>query len=90
MGGPVLNLYPVKVTTDDGRVVRNCRLVAEDNQTTVWVWDTDAGTATVLTRAPGAPERLGATQSFAVAGMRVDPQRGCGCSHPMYRWVPPA
>lgn len=89
MNSAVLNLYPVKVTLDDGRIVRNCRLVAEDGETTVWVWDPVAATGTVLTSAPGVPERIGATPSFEVAGVRVDPQRGCGCSHPMYRWVPP-
>lgn len=85
----MLNQYPVK-TTVDGAVVRNCRLVSEDHRTTLWRWDKEAGTATVLRSTDGEPERVGATQAWRVADLVVEPQRGCGCSHPMYTFVPPA
>ena len=86
----VLNLYPVKITRPDGSIVRNCRLVCEGDQTTVYQWDVDQGAAIPLISADGQPDRVGATTSYELAGVRVDTQRGCGCSHPMYAWVPPA
>lgn len=83
-----MNLYPVKVKFDDGRIIRSCRLVVEHGHTTVWVWDRVKSTGEPLLEQVGAPERIGASSSFLVDGVRVDPQRGCGCSHPMYRWAP--
>ena len=76
-----MNLYPVK-TTIDGTIVRNCRLVSEGGRTTVWQWDRNAGTGVVLHEVAGDAERVG--------DLVMEPQRGCGCGHPMYRWVPPA
>ncbi len=84
-----MNLYPVK-TTIDGAIVRNCRLVSEGGHTTVWQWDRDAGTGTVLSEIEGDPQRVGASERWRVGDLVMEPQRGCGCGHPMYRWVPPA
>ena len=84
-----MNRYPVKVTVD-GRMVRNCRLVAEDTGTTLWVWDKEFGRAVALLYSATQPERVGATQNWKVSHLVVEPQRGCGCSHPMYTFVPPA
>ena len=88
MTAAVLNLYPVKIVDESGSITRNCRLVFEGDTTTVYRWDADAGTALPVITAPGRPDRVGATSSYEVAGQRVDPQRGCGCSHPMFAWVP--
>ncbi len=84
-----MNQYPVKATVD-GQILRNCRLVSEGDDTTLWRWDRDAGTAVVLLKTDHPPERVGATQTWRVAGVVVEQQRGCGCSHPMYAFVPPA
>ncbi|HEY4378377.1 MAG TPA: hypothetical protein VGM93_14525 [Acidimicrobiales bacterium] len=78
----------MKITSPDGKIVRNCRLVYEHDTTTVYQWDAALGTANALLTAAGRPDRLGATTSYEVAGQRVDTQRGCGCSHPMFAWVP--
>lgn len=83
-----MNLYPVK-TTVDGQILRNCRLVAGPEGSTVWQWDREAGTAVVLRHSPDQPQRVGASQSWQVAEFVFDPQRGCGCQHPMYTFVPP-
>ena len=83
-----MNLYPVK-TTIAGQIVRNCRLVAGPDGATLWRWDRDAGQAVVLHRSPEQPLRVGATQSWQVDDLVVEPQRGCGCQHPMYTFVPP-
>ena len=83
-----MNQYPVK-TTIDGQTVRNCRLVAEDGHTTLWQWDKETGTAVVLRHTAAGPERVGATQSWQVDDLVIEPQRGCGCSHPMYTFGPP-
>lgn len=84
-----MNQYPVK-TTIDGQVVRNCRLVVDEAGTRLWRWDRDADKAVVLRATPDAPSRVGATQKWQVDGLVVEPQRGCGCQHPMYTFVPPA
>lgn len=84
-----MNLYPMK-TSLDGSIVRNCRIVSDDAGTTVWHWDRDAGAATVLHASPLAPNRVGATQRWQVDDVVFEPQRGCGCQHPMYTFVPPA
>lgn len=84
-----MNQYPMK-TTIDGRIVRNCRLVAEGNGTTVWQWDREAGAAVVLCTSSEQPTRVGATQKWQVDHLVFEPQRGCGCQHPMYTFVPPA
>jgi hypothetical protein len=84
-----MNQYPVK-TIIDGRIVRNCRLVSEGQTTTLWRWDKVAGTAIVWLKTDDPPERIGATQNWKVGQLVVEQQRGCGCSHPMYTFVPPA
>ena len=84
----MLNQYPVK-TTVDGAILRNCRLVSEDGHTVLWQWDRATGQASILRRLDTMPERIGATQTWQVADLLVEPQRGCGCQHPMYTFVPP-
>ena len=84
-----MNQYPVK-TTIGGRIIRNCRLVATDHTSTLGQWDREAGAATVLVEVPAAPQRIGASQRWKVGEVVIEPQRGCGCQHPMYGFVPPA
>jgi hypothetical protein len=88
VGSPV-NQYPVK-TTIEGRIVRNLRLVTDESGTTLWRWDVDQDAPAVLRSLGHAPERVGATQRWQVGDLVVEPQRGCGCSHPMSAFVPPA
>lgn len=83
-----LHLYPVKAKVDDA-IVRNLRLRATDRGTVVWQLDRESGDVHEFLRSDGPPERVGATQSWQVEGTVFDPQRGCGCNHPMYTWVPP-
>jgi hypothetical protein len=83
-----MNEYPVK-TKVDGQVVRNLRLVTDSGRTTLWRWDRSSAAATVLRELDGPPERVGATQRWQVGDLVVEPQRGCGCQHPMYTFVPP-
>ena len=82
-----MNLYPVKAKVD-GQVVRNLRLRANDAGTVVWQLDRETGDVSELFRTEGAPERVGATQNWRVESLVFEPQRGCGCNHPMYTWVP--
>ena len=85
-----MNLYPVK-TTVDGQIVRNCRLITDETGTTLWRWDKNAGTATIYRRLDEQqPTRVGATQNWQVGDLVIEPQRGCGCSHPMYTFVAPS
>lgn len=84
-----MNQYPVKTIVGD-KIIRNCRLTADDSGTTLWRWDKDSGAAVVLLRTTSRPTRIGATQNWQVADLVVESQRGCGCSHPMYTFVPPA
>ncbi|MEO6628483.1 MAG: hypothetical protein ABIP03_07915 [Aquihabitans sp.] len=84
-----MNQYPMK-TSVDGATLRNCRLVAEDGTgTTVWQWDKATGGAVVLRHTAEQPERMGASQKWQVEDLVLEPQRGCGCQHPMYTFVPP-
>lgn len=83
-----LNLYPVKTKTDAGLVL-NLRLRADDSGTVVWQMDRGSGEVSELVRTDSAPERVGATQNWRVGELVFEPQRGCGCNHPMYTWVPP-
>jgi hypothetical protein len=83
-----MHLYPVKAKVD-GAVVRNLRLRANESGTVVWQMVRDSGEVHELLRTDGQPERVGATQNWRVGGVVVEPQRGCGCNHPMYTWVPP-
>lgn len=75
--------------TVDGATIRNLRLVAEHGVATVWSWDRDLGRAVVLASQPGGAVRAGATQNWVVGDLLLEPQRGCGCKHPMYLFVPP-
>jgi len=83
-----MNLYPVKAKVD-GALVRNLRLRADESGTVVWQMVRDSGEVQELIRVPDQPERVGATQNWRVGDVVVEPQRGCGCNHPMYTWVPP-
>lgn len=83
-----LNLYPVKTNSAEG-VVRNLRLRANHAGTVVWRLDRDTGEVNEFARSTQAPERVGATQNWRVEGQVFEPQRGCGCNHPMYTWIPP-
>lgn len=82
-----MNRYPMKAHVEE-KTVRNLRLVADDSTVTVWAWDPDAHTGRVVVAAAGPPERVGATTSWTVGDLVLEEQRGCGCSHPMYTWVP--
>ena len=83
----MMNRYPMKAQIE-AKTVRNLRLVADESASTVWAWDPDAQTGRVLVTVTGPPERVGATTSWTVGGLVLEEQRGCGCSHPMYTWVP--
>lgn len=83
-----MNRYPMKATID-GAIVRNLRLVSENGRSTVWEWDAEASTGRTVVEIEGSPNRVGATTSWQVGDFVLDEQRGCGCSHPMYSWVPP-
>ena len=83
-----MNLYPVKAKVD-GALVRNLRLRADESGTVVWQMVRDSGEVQELILVPDQPERVGATQNWRVGDVVVEPQRGCGCNHPMYTWVPP-
>lgn len=83
-----MHLYPVKTTTD-GNIVRNLRLRSTDDGTVVWRFDKATGEVNEFVRVDGQPERVGATQNWRVGELVFEPQRGCGCNHPMYTWVPP-
>ncbi|MBK6855443.1 MAG: hypothetical protein IPG97_02465 [Microthrixaceae bacterium] len=84
-----MNQYPMK-TVYRGTTIRNCRVLADGTGTTVWHWDRDQDAAVVLIQVGDQPRRLGATQSWKVGDLVFEPQRGCGCQHPMYTFVPPA
>ena len=83
-----MHLYPVK-TKADGAVVRNLRLRSTDKGTVVWEFDKATGEVHEFLRVDGEAERVGATQNWRVGEFVFEPQRGCGCNHPMYTWVPP-
>ena len=83
----MMNRYPMKAQIE-AKTVRNLRLVADESAATVWAWDPDAQTGRVLVSAAGPPARVGATTSWTVGNLLLEEQRGCGCSHPMYAWVP--
>jgi hypothetical protein len=83
-----LNLYPLK-TQINGRILRNLRLVVEGEQVILWTWDHDSQEAVALRSLRGKPTRVGATQLWQVDDLLLEPQRGCGCQHPMHTFVPP-
>ncbi len=87
--GADLNLYPVK-TRNGSRIVRNLRLRSNARGTVVWQLDRESGEVREFLRSAVEISRVGATQSWQVDGVVFEPQRGCGCNHPMYTWVPPA
>ena len=82
-----MNQYPMKATIE-GEVVRNLRLVSEDSRTTVWRWNRERDTAEVLITSSLEPIRDGASQRWVIGQHTLEPQRGCGCHHPMYTFVP--
>lgn len=83
-----LDLYPVKTKAVSG-LLRNLRLRSREAGTVVWYLDRDSGEVAEFIRIETAPERVGATQKWRVGDYVFEPQRGCGCNHPMYTWVPP-
>lgn len=83
-----LNLYPVKAKVGS-RQLRNLRVRARSSGTVVWQRDRESGEVVELIRTEATPERVGATQKWRLADVVLEPQRGCGCNHPMYTWVPP-
>ena len=84
----MLNLYPVKASMHDG-IVRNLRLRSWADGSVVWQMDKESGVVTELLRTDEPAERVGATQKWKVGSLVLEPQRGCGCNHPMYTWIPP-
>lgn len=82
-----MNLYPLK-TDVDGRALRNLRLRADDSGTVVWRMDRESGHVEEFLRLDSQPVRVGATANWRVGEQIFSPQRGCGCNHPMYTWVP--
>lgn len=83
-----MNQYPMK-TSVGGKIVRNCRLVVEDGQTTLWQWDRESDSAVVLLQSADGSGAEWASQKWIVGDLLIEPQRGCGCQHPMYTFVPP-
>ena len=83
-----LDLYPVRTSTDAG-LSRNLRLRSRGSGTVVWQLDKKSGEVAELIRTETVPERVGASQRWQVGDYVFEPQRGCGCNHPMYTWVPP-
>lgn len=83
-----MNLYPIK-TKVTGTQVRNLRLRADDSGTVVWQLNRATGEVDEFVRTNELPERVGASQNWRVGEFVFEPQRGCGCSHPMYAWIPP-
>ena len=83
-----MDLYPVKVTAE-GKLIRNLRLRSDETGTVVWQFDRQSGEVTEFLRIDHRAERVGATQNWRVGDYVFEPQRGCGCNHPMYTWVPP-
>jgi hypothetical protein len=84
-----VDLYPVKVNAPDG-VKRNLRLRSDATGSVVWQFDRATGAVTEFVRTGDAARRVGATQNWQIGDYVFEPQRGCGCNHPMYAWVPPA
>lgn len=83
-----LDLYPVR-TKVEGGLVRNLRLRTRESGTVVWQLDKESGEVSEFIRIESVPERVGATQNWRVGDYVFEPQRGCGCNHAMYTWVPP-
>ncbi len=83
-----MNRYPMKARTD-GQIVRSLRPTSDGSSSTVWGWDRDLGTAKELLTIESLPTRVGASTSWQVGDLVLEEQRGCGCNHPMYTWVPP-
>ena len=83
-----LDLYPVKTKADAGQL-RNLRMRSRDSGTVVWQLDKETGEVSEFMRSESVPERDGATQNWRVGAYVFELQRGCGCNHPMYTWVPP-
>lgn len=83
-----MNLYPVKTKSGSG-LVRNLRLRADESGTVVWAFDKSSGEVSEFVRTDLQPARVGASQNWRVGEYVFEPQRGCGCNHPMYSWTPP-
>ena len=70
-----MNRYPMKATID-GQIVRSLRLTTDDETTTVWGWDREAGAGVELLTTSTPPERVGTTTSWKVGEITLDEQRG--------------
>lgn len=88
--------FPCQATDADGTTYDTCRVVAEAGRTVVYWWDRElrSGRAVIESVGPPIPMHEGAQAwLIEVAGDEVASfrkQDGCGCSHPMKRWRPPA
>lgn len=88
--------FPCKATDADGTVYDTCRVVAEAGRTVVYAWDRTLRTGVAVIESVGPPiETTPGAKSWLIelAGDEVasfQKQNGCGCSHPMKRWRPPA
>jgi hypothetical protein len=86
-----MNLFPVNVTTPDGKLHTECRLVSDARSTTVWVWDRQRRAPVIVAETAAAPTRSGPKLWNLVtkAGMvTVDENAGCGCGAPLKRLTP--
>ena len=83
-----MDIYPAKANLD-GRTVRNLRVRSSPTGTVVWQMDRVTQNVTELLRSDSPLSRVGASQRWYVDGVVLEQQRGCGCNHPMYTWVPP-
>lgn len=96
--------FPATATEPDGTVHKTVRVVAEAGRTVVYAWDRTLHTAVAVIDAVGPPLELPAGPGtcsgkpcrhyvIELEGDEVasfSDQDGCGCSHPMKRWRPPA
>lgn len=80
--------YPVKARTA-GHVARNLRLRSDAHGAVVWQFNRETGDVEEFIRTDQPATRVGATQNWKVGDFVFEPQRGCGCNHPMYSWSPP-
>ena len=83
-----MDLYPAKATKN-GAVTRNLRVRVNPGGTIIWQMDRSTLVVSEFLRTESPPTRVGASQRWQVGEVTFEPQRGCGCNHPMYTWVPP-
>lgn len=83
-------LFPVTVTIpgDPDVVHTPAKVYAAQGTTTVYVWDRSSRSAVVAATLDGEPVKAGLRQ-WRVGDALVAETGGCGCGHPLKRWVPP-